>query len=161
MSQEHRFCAEIYARLFSLIDRTRRVVVNPDGEAELPDCGEGETPPDLCFTFCGMERELRVEAKIVKNIRDVTLQPSQKLWCANLCPALAPQLWIVADRLLKQCWMFEHDAIAAKVRGRTGQSAPLNLWPNETPPVGCNLDELALKIITWATKHLSDVQDSA
>ncbi|MFM7071547.1 MAG: hypothetical protein ACKO38_07115 [Planctomycetota bacterium] len=161
MSQEHRFCAEIYARLFSLIDRSKRVVVNPDGNAKLPDHSDHGTPPDMCFTLCGLNQELRVEAKIIKNKRDVSLQPSQRNWCLDTAATCVPHLWIEADRELGQCWLFTHDVIAARIRNKVSQSTPLNLWPNIEPPSGCSLDGLALKIVAWATDSFSNSQDAS
>lgn len=161
MSQEHRFCAEIYARLFSLINRAKRVVVNPDGQAKLPDHADPGAPPDMCFTLCGLQQELRIEAKIVKNKRDISLQTSQRTWYLDSVAKCIPHLWIVADRELLQCWLFTHNDIAARIRDKVGQSAPLNLWPNVEPPPGCSLDELALKIVAWSTENLSDQQDAA
>ena len=160
MSQEHRFCAEIYARLFSLIDRSKRVVVNPDGQAKLPDHPDPGAPPDMCFTFSGLREELRIEAKIVKNKRDIHLEDSQRTWCIDDLASCIPHLWVVADRELQQCWLFSHSDIAARVRVKTGLSTPLNLWPNIEPPTGCSLNELALKIVAWATEHFSNTLDA-
>lgn len=160
MSQEHRFCAEVYARLFPLIDRTQRVVINPDGQAKLPSCPDGDIPPDLCFTLCGLRNEVRIEAKILRDKRDINLEASQRTWCIRDVAPVAPHLWVVADRNLGECWLFEHVDIAQRVRGKTGLSAPLNLWPGQEPPTGCSLDELALKIIAWTSNHLSRTQDT-
>lgn len=161
MSQEQRFCAEIYARLFPLIDRSKRVVVSPDGQANLPDHTDPGVPPDICFTLFGLHQELRIEAKILKDKRDISLQPSQRTWCLDIAATCVPHLWIVADRELGQCWLFTHDDIAARIRDKVGQSTPLNLWPSIEPPSGFSLDELAIKIVAWAADRFSTPQDAS
>lgn len=160
MSQEHRFCAEIYARLFPLIDRSRQIVISPDGQAKLPG-HDGLAPPDLCFTLCGIGQQLRIEAKIVKDVRDVTLQASQLAWCLSDDAVMKPHLWMIATRDLDRCWWFDHREIAQRVRAKSGRSTPLNLWPGINPPAGCGLDELALGIVAWATKNLVDTAPPA
>jgi len=149
MSQEHRFCAEIYARLFPFIDRDERVVINPDGQAKLPNFLDTETPPDMCFTLKGQKKEIRLEAKVL-NKKSVKLQESQKVWCRQDNHPLAPHLWIFAERHLEQCWLLEHNHISQVIRQKIGVSAPLNLWPNQTRPQGCSLEQLAMQIINWA-----------
>ncbi len=74
-----------------------------------------------------------------------------------------PHIWIVADRELKQCWLYPHDDVAASVRAKVGRSIPLplNLWPHIDQPPGCSLDELALKIVAWAVSRFSEPQDAA
>lgn len=158
MSQEHRFCAEIYARLFPIIDQSKRIVVNPDGEANIPGWPNNlGAPPDLCFTLAGQDHELRIEAKILKQKNDkykaIHLEDSQKAWCQSPTPAGAPHLWIVSTRELDECWMFTHQQIAAGIERQQGNSAPLNLWPNGNRPQGSNVTELAMQIITWSAEN--------
>ena len=156
MSQEHRFCAEIYARLFPLIDRTKRIAVNPDGNANLPGFPDGVTPPDICFTFCGTDLEIGIEAKIVDGTR-VKLEKSQREWCKPECATLIPQLWIVATRTLERCWLLEHAHMVRRAEANQGHS--LNLWPSpERQPKACDIDELAMEIIAWARKQISQEQ---
>ena len=77
MSQEHRFCAEIYARLFSLIDRSKRIVVNPDGQEKLPGHTDPGSPPDLCFTLCGLREELCIEANFFSVVNSHMIETSK------------------------------------------------------------------------------------
>jgi hypothetical protein len=149
MSQEHRLCTEIYARLFNLIDRTKRIAISPDGVAKLPGFSGINTIPDLCFTIHGC-KEVCIEAKITTKGTRVRLLKSQRnAWFGN-DPAgqLRPQLWIIADQNLAECWLLAH----CHVQGRSAQNkGPLiNLWPNDhDKPDPCTPDELAPKIIAW------------
>ena len=149
MSQEHRFCAEIYARLFNLIDPSKPIVISPDGQSK--SVGK---QPDLCFTFKGTARELRLEAKTVRE-KKITVQPTQWGWFNNGgAQRAAPHLWIFSDESLKNCWLVEHAAVATITGNRDCTTAkPINLWPNKKPPDSCSLDQLAMKIIKWAAHN--------
>lgn len=152
MSQEHRFCAEVYARLFPLIDRAKRIAVNPDGEANLPGF-DGATPPDLCFTFVGTDFEVRIEAKISDDERRVKLQQSQRLWCDQACTTPTPHLWIIANRTLDKCWLLEHEQVLTRAAINNGHL--VNLWPNGAgQDAACSIDEMVMEIIIWARKQM-------
>lgn len=55
MRQEHLFCAEVFHRLYELIDHSKRKLFCLDGSAAkraaLNREIECETIPDFCFTF--------------------------------------------------------------------------------------------------------------
>ena len=86
MSREHRFCAEIYARLFALIDRTERIVVNPDGQAILDECPRGRLVPDLCFTLCGINKRSALRARLLRKSGFIS-NPIRSANGSNLAPA--------------------------------------------------------------------------
>lgn len=155
MSQEHRFCAEIYARLFALIDKSKQIVVSPDGQATIPGCTRGHAIPDLCFTLCGLDQQLRIEAKVQEKKR-IDVQSSQReQWCEGSGFTMQPHLWMVATPDLRECWLLEHGVVGKLLKAKERSSTPLNLWPDAPIPKAASLDELALLIVTWATKHFT------
>lgn len=157
MRQEHRFCADVYHRLYDLIDQNRRVLFCLDGAAarEAAKTGDVEcaTMPDLCFTFCGGASEIRIEAKIVER-RRVKLGAEQRTaWCRNGTGMAIPHLWIGADENLSRYWMWEHEAFCDKIEEHQTSRGPILVFAANMEPDSCDIDGLVERIVAWATEN--------
>lgn len=144
MSQEHRLCAEIYARIFDHVDQAKRIAISPDGRALLPRFPRLSVP-DLCFTLIGSE-EVRIEAKLLKDQRRIEIQPNQRAdWFGVTCEVV-PHYWLISTVDLTECWLLEHGDVAARIETKVGENTLLNLWPNMKRPKGKSLNEISRKI---------------
>jgi hypothetical protein len=154
MRQEHLFCAEVYYRLHSRIDRTKRNLFCLDGGAARQAALNGEiecqTMPDFCFTFDGADREIRIEAKILKKRRIVLSCNERTAWCRNGTGKLPPHLWIAADEPLQMCWLWEHGTFRDKLELHRTSKGPVLAFPADEFPAGCGIDNLVDKIVAWA-----------
>lgn len=154
MRQEHLFCAEVYHRLHSRIDHSKRKLFCLDGGATEQAALNGEiecrTIPDICFTFAGGDREIRIEAKILES-RRIKLSSNQRVaWCRLGTDRTPPHLWIAADEPLEKCWMWEQERFCDKLeRHRTSKGSVL-VYPADQFPEGCNLDDLVENIVSWS-----------
>ena len=155
MSQEHRFCADVYAHLFPRIDRRKRIAVNPDGYAVIPLFKKGSPVPDLCFTLRGQYREVRIEGKLLhKDGKKVSVRPiQQKFWSQGAFCSHKPHLWIVATPDLNQCWLIDHEVIGPRLASKKGKKSPLNLWPGSPRPSGVSIQILVARIMSWVNAH--------
>ncbi|QDU09640.1 hypothetical protein [Gimesia aquarii] len=147
MSQEHRLCAEIYARLFSHVDQSKRIAISPDGKAHLP--GFPNLPiPDLCITFKG-KAEQRIEAKLLEDeLRRIKIQPNQRTHWFNADCEVTPHFWLIATTSLDQCWLLDHEFVSERMATKIGENIKLNLWPNMKPPKAKSLDEISSFILS-------------
>lgn len=145
MSQEHRLCAEIYARLFNHVDQAERIAISPDGQAILLGFPRLAIP-DLCFTLIGGE-ELRIEAKLLKDQRRIEIQPNQRADWFRVACEVAPHYWLIATVDLTECWLLEHGVVAARMATKMGENTLLNLWPDINRPKGKSLNEIGLEIL--------------
>lgn len=157
MRQEHKFCAEVYRRLYDLIDHDKRVLFCLDGSAatEAAKSGEVECPtmPDLCFTFTGSDREIRIEAKIIR-ARRVKLGMGQKdAWCKGGTGSIAPHLWMAGDEGLQRFWMWEHAEFAQVLATRRTSTTEVLVFSAEEATTGSTSEQLVLEIVRWAEGH--------
>lgn len=153
MSQEHKFCAEVYHRLYNKIDHAKPILFCLDGEATCSGFATKQTIPDLCFTFLSSDRQLRVEAKILER-RRVELQPSQRsAWCSSGMGEAKPHLWIGADAALTRFWVWDHEPFAAKIELHKTSKGPLLVFPDGQPPTEYTIEGLTQRILAWAEEH--------
>lgn len=157
MRQEHRFCAEVYHRLHSLMDHEKRVLFCLDGAAakEAAKVGEVEcaTMPDLCFTFVGAAREIRIEAKIMERRRVQLGFDQRTAWSSGGTGKAPPHLWISADESLTQFWLWDHEGFCTKIAQHASSKGPILVFGEGTVPDRCAIDELVNRLIVWATEH--------
>jgi len=157
MRQEHRFCAEVYHKLYDLMDHEKRVLFCLDGSAamEASKCDELEcaTMPDLCFSFTGAQQELRIEAKIMEK-RRVKLGAGQRAaWCMGGNGNAMPHLWIGADEALTKFWLWDHKVFSDKIAKHAASKGDILVFQCDDPPHDLSLKQLVVGIVAWAEKN--------
>jgi hypothetical protein len=154
MRQEHLFCAEVFHRLYDRIDHTKRKLFCLDGSAAKQAASkneiECETIPDLCFTFVGADREIRIEAKILESRRIKLSSNERAAWCRSGTGKLQPDLWVAADEPLRRCWKWEHKTFCEKLDFHQTSKGPVLVFPADQFPEGLGVDELVEEIVRWA-----------
>ena len=160
MRQEHRFCAEVYHRLYGLIDHDKRVLFCLDGaaarQAAINHEVECSTMPDLCFRFVGAANEIRIEAKIMDRRRVKLGAGQREAWGLGGNGQAVPNLWIGIDEKFANCWMWEQEGqerFNARIAGHAGANDHILVFEYQEAPQPCTLDELVKRIIAWAVEH--------
>jgi len=129
MKQEHKFCAEVYHRLYDLIDHSKRNLFCLDGAAAKEGMKKGEIEcgvvPDFCFTFLGGMKEIRIEAKILNKRRIKLTLNERKLWCKSGKGNLSPHLWIGVNEQFDQFCVWEHSDFADKIENHKDSKGPI------------------------------------
>jgi hypothetical protein len=156
MRQEHKFCAEVYHRLYDRIDHTKRVLFCLDGwaaqEAARRQEVRGATIPDLCFTLIGGRRELRIEAKIIENRRIKIGAAQRGAWCRNGTRSLQPHLWIAANEQLTQFYHWEHNGFCRTIAAHVNSKQAIRVFDVGQGGDGVTLPELVVRVLTYATR---------
>ena len=158
MRQEHLFCAEVYHRLHSMIDQSKRVLFCLDGAAAKGAAMRQEiecaTMPDLCFTFVGGDGELRLEAKIIENRRVKIGRDQRNAWCYGGTGKAFPHLWIGANECMDQFWMWSHDEFSQKIATHRTSKGPIRVFSCDAfTTSSCDMDTLVMQIISWAESN--------
>jgi hypothetical protein len=158
MGIENRFVADVFNRLWPWMDHTKDIWFCHD------DGGRGyESTPDLCFHFQGIDKQFRLECKVIDFIkkpptdRVKTYKKQLETWSQPTSQA-APLLWLAKHKEDDRYYFWEHSdpdfvstfTAAAERRAQRGDNEQVVKLPTRLSKQKLTFDSMVLEVLKYA-----------
>ena len=143
-------CAEIYHRLYKLIDHKKPIFFCADGMTA------GEPLPDLCFFFKKGNKEFRIEAKVLSIDRRIRISKNQRgKWRIDSNYRKKPHYWIGYMENVpgeKRYVVWPHTFFENKLQKCYNSSGPLVVFEKGKEQL-LTINDVLKKIISFAQSN--------